>query len=75
MRSNPHFLPWHGSHLNPPYRRTLSHDIANAGIAALVYLLTRQVGLQFVVQPENISVLWPPAGILLGALLIIAPRA
>jgi diguanylate cyclase (GGDEF)-like protein len=41
---------------------------------ALAYAALAQVSLVFVAQPQNVAIIWPPAGIALGALLVTAPR-
>jgi diguanylate cyclase (GGDEF)-like protein len=40
---------------------------------ALAYAIAARLSLVFVVQPEGIATIWPPAGLALGALLV-APR-
>ena len=41
---------------------------------ALAYAALAQVSLVFVAHPQNVAIIWPPAGIALGALLVTAPR-
>ncbi len=48
--------------------------VIRAVIVAVVYFLGARLGLLFVSQPEGIASLWPPSGILLAALLLVAPR-
>lgn len=42
---------------------------------ALLYYLAARFALAYVVQPQGIASIWPPSGVLLGALLILPRRA
>jgi diguanylate cyclase (GGDEF)-like protein len=42
--------------------------------AAVAYAGLAQLSLVFIAHPQNVAIIWPPAGIALGALLATAPR-
>ncbi len=42
--------------------------------AAVAYAVLAQMSLVFVAHPQNVAIIWPPAGIALGALMATAPR-
>ncbi|MEO8245912.1 MAG: diguanylate cyclase [Chloroflexota bacterium] len=75
-------VPAAGAHpqAGAPANATLSPRwMTSAGVlgmvaAAVGYAVVAQVSLVFVTHPQNVAIIWPPAGIALGALLVTAPR-
>ncbi|HET7726474.1 MAG TPA: diguanylate cyclase [Candidatus Limnocylindrales bacterium] len=51
--------------------RVVAHVIA----AAVVYALVARISLLFVLEPQHVAGIWPPAGIALGMLLVAGPGA
>ncbi len=43
-------------------------------VVALSYGITARMSLLFIVEPQHVAGIWPPAGIALGALLVNPPR-
>ena len=43
-------------------------------LVAVSYGITARISLLFVLEPQNVAGVWPPAGIALGALLVNQPR-
>lgn len=43
-------------------------------VVAIAYAATARISLLFVLEPQNVAGIWPPAGIALGSLLLTTPR-
>jgi PAS domain S-box-containing protein len=52
-----------------------TRSAAWGAFVALLYFLGARLGLQTVVHPEGIAILWPASGVLLGCLLVTPMRA
>ncbi|MEP6619159.1 MAG: MASE1 domain-containing protein [bacterium] len=55
--------------------RDLRSRIALAVGIGLAYYLAARLGYAFTIQPANVAVVWPPAGLLLAALVLLDSRA
>src|SRR5262245_31942984 len=56
-------------------RTFLGRDLSRLALLAAAYVATGTLGLQFAFVHPAISLVWPPAGIALGAMLILGYRA
>jgi PAS domain S-box-containing protein len=50
-------------------------DLINVIAIAVAYAGTAKLGFRLAIPPGNISVVWPPSGIALAAILLCGPRA
>jgi PAS domain S-box-containing protein len=65
-----HFNQWMKFRLHTPFRRILT----NAGLS-LLYIVTALFGLQFATVNQSVTIIWPPGGIAIAALLLLGRRA
>ncbi len=59
---------------SPKQWRGLLYDLALAAFVTGVYCTSAKISLNFVVQPDNIAIIWLPAAILPAALLLTRRR-
>ncbi|MFH0341934.1 MAG: MASE1 domain-containing protein [Chromatiales bacterium] len=54
---------------------TISKRLVEALAIAIVYIATAQLGFLVAIPPGNVTVVWPPSGIALTAMLLLGSRA
>ena len=53
----------------------ISKRLVEALAIAIVYIATAQLGFLVAIPPGNVTVIWPPSGIALTAMLLLGSRA
>ena len=53
----------------------IGKNLVNALAIAIVYMATAQLGFVVAIAPGNVTVVWPPSGIALAAMLLLGYRA